>query len=337
MRQMRRISRTSPTDVPIYDLIVAAVVIALVVRGWMRGVLREALEVAVFVVGVFLVFRLSPVVGSIIAGMANIQYEVARIVAGIVLLLVLVLGGALVARVLSTALKLVPGATFLNRLGGAIMGAGYAALVVILGTTLLSAAPLSEGLRSTTDAAIEASAVGRRVVVPGGAIQQTVSSVSGEQVFSTVIALQQTVGARLAAGTLPIPLPDVGDASLPASQLAAKQVFDSLNRARIGEGLDPLGWSGDLAVVAVARASDVYRSGTLALDDGLAASLTAQGIPGTIHTEMVVLAASAEGVAEAIIGAATYRDAIIDRQYHKAGLGIIDGPFGLMAVAVMTG
>ena len=132
---------------PIYDLIVAAIAIALVVRGWMRGVLREALEVAVLVVGVFLVFRLSPVVGSIFAGMANIPYEVARIAAGTFLFFVLVVGGALVARVVSTALKLVPGATFLNRIGGAAVGAGYAALVVILGTTVLSAAHLSEGLR----------------------------------------------------------------------------------------------------------------------------------------------------------------------------------------------
>lgn len=321
---------------PIYDLIVAAVAVALVIRGWMRGMLREALEVAVLIVGVFLVFRLSPVVGSIIAGMANIPYEVARITAGTLLFLVLVVGGALVARILSTTLKLVPGATFLNRLGGAVVGAGYAALIVILGTTLLSAAPLSEGLRSTADGSVESSAIGRRIVEPGGVIQQTVASVSGERMFSTVIALQQTVGARLAAGTIPIPLPDVGDTSLPPSQLAAQEVFDSLNRTRIAEGLDPLGWSADLAVVAVARAGDVYRSGVLTLDDGLAASLAARGVPGTVHTEMVVLAASTEGVAEAFTGASAYRDAIVDQQYHKAGIGVIDGPFGLMAVAVLS-
>ena len=77
---------------PIYDVIVAVVVAALVVRGWMRGVLREALEFAVLLVGAFLVFRLSPVVGSVIAGMANIPFEVARIVAGMFLFLVLVVG-----------------------------------------------------------------------------------------------------------------------------------------------------------------------------------------------------------------------------------------------------
>jgi uncharacterized membrane protein required for colicin V production len=331
------IPRMSQADVPIYDLIVAAVVVALVIRGWIRGFAREALEIAVLFAGVFVVFRFSPVVGSILAGMANIPYEVARIVAGVVLFFVLVIGGAVVARLVATALKLVPGATFINRMGGATVGAGYAALLVVLATTLVSATPLSDGLRSAVDESVEASAVGRRIVEPGSFIQQTVSTVSGERLFATVIALQETVGARLAAGTLPIPLPDVGESMLAPSQLAAQEVFDALNRARIAEGIDPLGWSGDLAVVAVTRAGKVYRSGVLALDADLAASLSAQGIPGTINTEMVVLAASTDGVAEAFTGASAYRDAILDRQYRKAGIGIIDGPYGLMAVQVLSG
>jgi uncharacterized membrane protein required for colicin V production len=325
------------TDVQIYDLIVAAIVVAFVVRGAMRGLLREVLEVAVLLVGMFLVFRLSPVVGSIISGMANVPFEVARIVAGVILFFVLVIGGALVARLLSATLKVVPGATVLNRTGGALVGAGYAALVVILATTLVSVAPMPSGVRGTVDESIGASVVGRRILEPTGPIQQTVSSVSGEEVFSTVIALQEAVGSRLAAGTIPVPLPDVGDSLLPPSQLAAQQVFDSLNRTRIIEGLDPLGWSGDLAVVAVSRAGAVYRSGWLALDEDLAESLVAQGAPGTIHTEMVVLAASPEGVAEAFTGASTYKDAICDGQYRKAGIGIIDGPYGLLAVQVLSG
>lgn len=321
----------------IYDLIVAAVAAALVVRGWIRGFLREALEISVLVVGTFVVFRFSPVIGSILAGMANVPYEVARIVAGVVLFFVLVIGGALIARMLSTMLKLVPGATMLNRFGGAAAGFGYAALVVVLATTLIAAAPVPDGLRSSVDSSIEASVVGRRVVEPGGAIGQTVSTISGERVFATVITLHEIVGARLAAGTLPIPLPDVGDALLPPSQIAAQQVFDSLNRSRIAEGLDPLGWSGDLAVVAVTRAGVVYRSGVLALDADLASSLRAQGVPGTISTEMVVLAASTEGVAEAFTGASAYRDAILDTRYRKAGIGIIDGPYGYLAVQVLSG
>lgn len=331
-----RISRTSPTDVPVYDLVVASVAAALVVRGWLRGALREAVEVAVLIVGMALVFRLSPVVGSIIAGMANIPYEVARILAGVVLFLGLVIAGALVARLVSTTLKLVPGSTIANRFGGAVVGAGYAVLIVALGTTLLSAAPLPRSVRTAVDGSIDSSVVGNRMVEPHGMVQQAVSSVSGERVFATVIALQEMVGSRLVAGTLPIPLPDIGESALSSSDEAARDVFDSVNRERISEGLDPLGWSNELAVVAVDRADSVYRSGTLALDTNLAAALGAEGIPGTINSEMVVLAASTDGVAEAFTGAAAYRDKIIDQQFRRAGIGIVDGPFGLLAVQVLA-
>lgn len=321
----------------IYDLIVVAVVVAFVVRGAMRGLLREVLEVAVLLGGMFLVFRLSPALGSIISGMANVPFEVARIAAGVVLFFVIVIGGALVARILAGTLRVVPGATLLNRTGGAFVGAGYAALIVILATTLVSVVSIPSGARETIDESIGASPIGRRIVEPSGPIQQTLSSVSGEEVFSGVIALQNAVGARFAAGTIRIPLPDIDDSPLPPSQLAAQHVFDSLNRTRIAEGLDPLGWSGDLAVVAITRAGAVYRSGWLALDDDLALSLAAQGVPGTINTEMVALAASPQSVAEAFMGASSYRAAIFDARYRKAGIGIIDGPFGLLAVQVLSG
>jgi hypothetical protein len=81
----------------------------------------------------------------------------------------------------------------------------------------------------------------------------------------------------------------------------------------------------------------VYHSGTLALDPGLGTALEAQGVPGTINTEMVVLAASTDGVAEAFVGASAYRDAIFETQYRKAGIGVIDGPYGLLAVLVLSG
>lgn len=321
----------------IYDAIVAAVVVVFVVRGWLRGLLREAIEIGVLVAGVFLVFRFSPALGSIIAGMANVPYEVARIAAGALLFLVLVIGGAIVARLLAVILKVIPGASTLNRLGGSLVGAGYAALVVILATTLLSVVPISEGMKETLGESFEASSVGRLILEPDGPIQQTMSLVSGESVFSTVISIQDAVGGRLAAGTLPIPLPDVGDASLAPSQVAAQQVFDTLNRTRIAEGLDPLAWSVGLATVAVSRSVEVYRSGRLMLDEGLSAALAAQGVPGTINTDMVVLAASPEGIAEAFTGTSSYTGAIHDRQYRKAGIGVVDGPFGLLTVLILSG
>ncbi len=321
----------------IYDWIVLGLFAALIVRGWRRGLIREVVELGVLVVGTVMVFRFSPVLGSIVTGMANVPYEVGRIIGGVVMFVALVVGGALIARVVATALKVVPGATTLNRLGGAAVGGAYALVIVVLATTLVSVAPIPDTMRKAIDSSIDSSLVGAWIVSPGGVVQGSVSSISGEGIFSSVIAVRDAVGDRLAAGTLPIPLPGITDDPLMPSQVAAQAVFDEINRHRISSGVDPLAWSPDLAIVAVARANQVYRSGLLSLDGGLPEALAAQGIPGTIHGEMVAMAATPQGLAEALSSAAAYEVLITDPAFRLSGVGVIEGPYGLIAVQVVSG
>ncbi len=321
----------------VYDWVVLVLAAVLIVRGWRRGLVREVVELGVLVMGTLLVFRFSPVVGGIVTGMANVSYEVGRIIGGVVMFLALVVGGALIARVVATALKVVPGATTLNRMGGAVVGAAYALVIVVLATTLVSAVPLSDNARESVDASIESSVVGAWIVSPGGIVQGSVASISGERIFSSVIAVRNAVGDRLAAGTLPIPFPRVTDDPLMPSQVAAQAVFDDINRHRITAGVDPLAWSPDLAIVAVARANQVYRSGLLSLDGGLPEALAAQGIPGTIHGEMVAMAATPQGITEALSSAAAYEVLITDPAFRLSGVGVVEGPYGLIAVQVVSG
>ena len=321
----------------IYDWVVIAIAGALAFRGWRRGLVREAVELAVLLAGTVFVFRMSPAVGAVLSGMANIPPEVARIIGGLVILIVLLVGSFFVSRIVAVALKIVPGATTLNRIGGAITGIGYALLTVVVATTLLSAAPLPSSLRGPFASSVEESVIGAQIVEPDGVVQTWFSAVSGEEVFGAVIAVRDAVGDRLMAGTLPIPLPSVGDAAIVPSQAAAQVVFDELNAERITAGVDPVAWSPDLAIVSVARATAVYRSGFLRLDSGLGDALEAEGVPGTITSEMVAIAATPDGLAEAFTSATTYRSMTADPAFRKAGIGVVDGPYGLIAVVVLTG
>jgi uncharacterized membrane protein required for colicin V production len=321
----------------VYDWVVIGLAGVFILRGWRRGLVREAVELGVLFFGTLLVFRFSPVIGTIITGMANVPYEVGRIVGGVVMFLALVVGGAIVARLVSASLKVVPGATTLNRVGGGLVGGAYAMVIVVLATTLISAAPMPEGARETIDASVEGSIIGGWIVSPGGVVQVTVSSLSGEEIFGSVIAVRDAVGDRLAAGTLPIPLPGVTDDALVPSQVAAQTVFDDVNRHRIAAGVDPLAWSPDLASVAVERANQVYQSGFLSLDGGLAGALVARGVPGTIHAEMVAVAATPQGIAEALSSAEAYEVLITDPTFRLSGVGVVEGPYGLIAVQVFSG
>ena len=320
-----------------FDWAIVAFAVVLAIRGWRRGFLREVIDWSLLLFGTIIVFRLSPAIGTIVSGMANVPYEVGRIVAGVVILVVLLVGSWLLGRVIAAALKVVPGVTTLNRMGGAVVGVAFAAVTVVLAVTVASAMPLPESTSRSVDSAIGESTVGSAITDPTGWIQPAVAAVSGEDVLSAVISVQEAVGDRLAAGTIPIPIPSVGDEPLLPSQSLAQQVFDAVNVHRITAGVDPLAWSPDLAVVAVERASSVYGSGVLALDADLTDDLRAAGIPGTYHTDLVVLAASVDGLVEAITESSAYAAKVEDPAVRKSGIGVIEGPYGLMAVQVVSG
>lgn len=320
-----------------YDWALIAIVAAFSVRGWSRGLARQAIDIGLLVIGSLVVFRVSPVIGTIIAGMANVPYEIGRVVAGGLVFAMLVVGSIVLGSFISTSLHVVPGAATVNKLGGVAIGAVFAVVVIVLGTTVVSASPLPDPIRSGFGDAVSESPAGSTITDAGGPIQAIVSTASGERLFGAIIAVREAVGDRLMAGTLPIPLPSVGEASLLPSQVDAQELFDRINRERVIAGADPLAWSPDLAVIAVSRATSVYRSGVLSLDDDLGAAFRAAGVPGTMHTDLVVLAASTDGLAEAIAGASRYADATTDPMYRTAGVGVIEGPYGLMAVQVLSG
>jgi hypothetical protein len=269
--------------------------------------------------------------------MANVPYEAARLAGGAFLFLALVIGGALISRVIAGAIKIVPGATTLNRLGGSVIGFAYAAVLIILATTLVVVAPLSEEVRASIEERILESTVGSELLDPEGETQQIIASLSGESIFGSVIAVRQAVGDRLAAGTIPVPFPSADRSELSSNPPIADDVFDALNIYRIERGLVPLDFSADLAPVAESRALKVYQSGVLSLDDRLDAELLAAGVPGTIHTDMVVIAATGDGAAEAFLQASAYSDLLTDPAYRTAAVGVIDGPYGLITVVVLAG
>jgi uncharacterized membrane protein required for colicin V production len=320
-----------------YDWVVLVLAAAFAYRGWRRGLVREIVEISVLFAGTVIIFRMSPALGTLLSGMANIPPEAARIIGGVVILIVLLVGSFLVSRIVGASLKIVPGGTTLNRFGGALVGIGYTVLIVVVATTLISAAPLPSSVRETFDSSVENSTIGTYIVSSDGVVQGWFSTFSGERAFGAVIAVREAVGERLMAGTIPIPLPPIGDSPIVPSQSAAQKVFDDLNVERISSGVDPLAWSPDLAIVSVARASEVYRSGFLRLDGDLDAALEAEGIPGTITGEMLVIAATTDGVTEAFASVPSYHALTIDSAFRKAGVGVVEGPYGLISVVVLAG
>jgi uncharacterized protein YkwD len=106
----------------------------------------------------------------------------------------------------------------------------------------------------------------------------------------------------------------------------------------VAAGIPPLAWSDELAAVAAARADDAYRSGDLgAGGPTLETRLSSAGIIAATLGENLALAATAAGVHEAVVGSPPHREQLLGDGYRRVGVGVVSGPYGLMAVEVFTG
>ena len=307
------------------DLVVVALVVLLVVRGWMRGLVREAIDVGTLVLGAVLAFRLAPTAGRLLSDLTNLAPEPARVVGGAILFVLIAVGAALLGSVISRSIKHLPGLSTLNRIGGAALGIIYAAILVVVAATLMSAAAMPTAVADE----VESSAVVAFVVEPDSVAQQAVGLVSGDRALQSIIWIRSAVDDwSIDPRFTDVTLPGMGTGSgLHASTDEAFVLYEKINQDRGEVDLAPLAWSDPMSLVAVTRAFDVYRSGSFTDASPIADRLSDVGTTATVADEYVLLAPTPGGLAEA---------AITGHEFAVVGIGVVDGPLGLMAVIVLT-
>lgn len=305
------------------DIAVVVLLIALIVRGWTRGFVREAIDVGALVVGAFLAFRLAPWAGSLLSSYFNIAPDMARVAGGAILFLAISIGAGVVGSLISKSIKHLPGLTFINRLGGALLGAVYTVVLVVIAVTLISAAPLPGVAQAHADLSTVVAVVSR----PNGVAQQGMRALTGDRALQSMIWIRDTVdGWVIDPSSTDVTLPsDGGAADAHASTSMAQELYDDINDARGDAGLAPLNWSDGMSLVAATRAMEAYRTGTLAEQQPLGDRLAAAQVPFGRAEEYVVLAPTVGGLGETAPSGEGYSD---------VGVAVVDGPYGLLAVII---
>lgn len=307
------------------DLIAVVVLVLLVVRGWSRGFVRQALDVATLVLGAMLAFRLAPFVGRLLADLFGWSPELTRVVGGAVLFVGLSVAAGLAAAAIHRSMTRLPGTSLLDSLAGAALGGVYALVLAIAAVTLLSAFPLPAAVAGE----LEESKVAERVVDPEGPAQRAIGAMSGDRAVQSIIWLRRLTDDWMFVASddadLVLPVSDGADAK-PSTEAAAA-VSAAVDRSRNEDGLAPVQWSDELAVLAVARAGAIYRTGSFATGRPIDERLELAGIAAPDSAERLLLAPTVEGVGK-VIGSAG--------GYNKAGIGVVDGPYGLLAVLVLV-
>lgn len=133
------------------DVLFLAVLALSVLAGLVRGLVREALGLAVWVTALMAARALAQPVAERLAGWID-SFD-ARLVLGFVLVvLAVILLGGIVIRLLHAAIEWV-GMGFLNRLAGAAFGLVRGTAVLLVATVLLTLTPL-EALDAWQEAAL---------------------------------------------------------------------------------------------------------------------------------------------------------------------------------------
>jgi len=305
------------------DVLIGTLVVVLIVRGWMRGLLREAIDVGTLVVGAVVAFRLAPFGGRMLASLLGMSPDLARVLGGALLFVAIWVAASIAAFLITRSLKILPGLTTLNRIGGAALGVVYTAVLAVIALTLLSAAPLPAAVADEVDR----SAVATYVAEPVGPAQQVVGAVSGDRALQSMAWIRSAVdGWVVDPAVTHITLPEVeDDEGIHASASAAEDLLNSINQARIDGGLGPLASSEPMSLVATTRAVSAYQTGSLVSSSPIEERLAAVGVHVDNAEERIVLAATGESLANVIHVSGTP---------SAIGVGVVEGPYGLIAVVV---
>jgi len=320
------------------DVVIVVVLLLLLGRGWYRGFVREAMDLIGLLLGTVLAFRLGPAVGGVVAAMAGISDDAARLIGGFIVLVATGIGAAYLTRVIERRARL-PGLNLANRAGGAGLAMAFGAF---LATLLLSLAVILPMPPAVADA-LDDSAVTRVLTDPGGTPQEVFRGLSGDSIVATLLNLRSVIGERrvVVEGEEVVTFPAVDPARLDTDPEAAAEVFHALNLARVDAGVDPLAFSPGLALVGRDHAVEMYVEGYfshVSPDTGtIGDRLADAGIVYRLAGENLALAATTADVHDGLMDSEGHRHNMLHPDFRRVGVAVVSGPLGLMTVQVFTG
>jgi uncharacterized protein YkwD len=317
------------------DFILGLFLAGLLVRGWLRGFVRESLDLVGLVVGLWIAFRLSGPLGEFITDRFGVSPEVATIGAGVVLFLLFGVAMSIAAHYLSKVMSL-PGLNLINRIGGAVVAAAYGIAIVLVVVNVARVLP-GNGDR------FEDSTVAQAIAGPDAIPQKIFTTLAADAVLGPLASIQGLFGADRAVpeGDEALEIPPAAPDEVRQVREEAAAVLQQVNEYRTGQGLAALGESSSLAQVAETRAVEMYTSGRISREHppggNVADDLAAAGIRLARVGENLALASSARAAFDAMLESPTAIAHFEVPSYDRAGISVVDGPTGRLVVIVLGG
>ena len=314
----------------ILDLVVVVTIILAMVRGWNRRSIREAFALLGVVCGILLVVVATGPVSALIRAVSSADAGLSRAIAVSVLFLIAAAAGTIGGYRIAKTTQ-IPGPRRLDASGGA----AFAFIRILTLVTILLIAldvvwgPLSVGHRMIADSVSGDVLTGKES--PFGGFYVSLIDRSPDLRAVEMWAQQRADGENVGYQQSEL---EATDAKLELQPDAERAMLRAINQARREGGLRPLAWCESCAEVARAHSHDMYRDGYFSHEDldgndpfdRMKAAQISYGAAG----ENLALAPTVEEVHEGLMTSPDHRENILRPAFHEVGIGIYEGPFGLM-------
>lgn len=320
------------------DFVLGLFFAGLFVRGWLRGFVKELMDLIGLLAGIVFAFRLSGPMGEFMMGWTGLSPGPARVVGGVIIFLAVGIAAAVAAYHLGKMMNL-PGLKASNRALGAVTALAWGWFLATLILSVLVVIPLPRGATATMDE----STLVDTLTNPDLPTQQAFHTLAGDRVLESVIALQRLVGNKqiVLEGDEQMQIDPAVASELSTDPADAEAVFVLLNKARVDAGQAPLAWSPALAEVGQDHATEMYLTGYFShvspTSGTIGDRLAARSLTYRLAGENLALAASPDLVHEGLMESPSHRENILRPEFDRVGIGVLEGPLGLMVVEVFSG
>lgn len=318
----------------ILDLIVVVALLVVIVRGAFRRTLREFIAFIGLIGALILVPLGAAAVNALLGAVTSWDENIRRLVALDGFILAIALAASIFGWRFTRNLPL-PGSRVMDRVGGVVLATMRGLILCCL--FFYSLLVVSATDRDLPGFAAGVNAAASRVVLADEnsplviALDAAIARSDGLRGL-TLSARQQTrLRVTVPSDRITFTAVEEGLSNEPSAET---QLLRRLNAERQEAGLSPLRWCDRCAAVAREHSLDMYRKGyfghvDLSGDDPFE-RLQGAGVPYQAAGENLAIAPSVGEAHEALMTSEQHRENILRERFDEVGIGIVQGPYGLM-------
>ena len=316
------------------DFILGLALAAMLVRGWARGFVREALDLVGLILGIWIAFRLSRPVGDFLTDSFGVGPELARIGSGVVLFVLFGASLSIAAHYLTKMMNL-PGLSMVNRVGGAAVAVIWGVALVLVVLTLLSLMRLPDSWRDQIDDSRVAQAIIGEQALP----RQTFESLAGDNVMAAMAALQNLFGSSrvVPEGDEVVQIPPAAGDEVRQVRDEADDLVQRINEYRVGMGLSAVQATQAIIDLAETHAVDRYTTGRLVRLQACRSTLADRSYQVVNCDNAIALAGTAVAGFQGILDTTGGEAMLGDPRFDRAGVSVVEGPTGRLVVVILGG